>query len=783
MFVKWGSSVFLRATRAAELFAGRSAAWHSIAAIAAVAGLLLTGQAAQADCTPASGNNVTASCTGTTINQAGGAPGTSAGSDGYGTGTETGLNVTVVPDASVAGTNSGITFSTGTVINSGSISGGSFGIVANTATVTNSGSISGGSAGINANTATVTNSGTISGGTYGIFAGTTATVTNSGSISGGGNGIFANTATVTNSGAISGGSFGIRVNNTATVTNSGTISGGSFGVRANTATVTNSGTISGGSRGIFVNNTATVTNSGSISGVDTGIGAFTANVTNSGTISGGVSGVGIGANIANVTNSGSISGGNSGISDVTASVTNSGSISGGTGITLTGGAGSTLVNSGTIIGTGGNAIDFSLSNSDSLTFLPGTRITGAILLGANDNVSVVTGRDVSSLTTFTPTGPYTLTVGGSAPFVVLGNQVAIVDPTSFATADRTMMDFTRSISGLIGSRSDEADATGGATPTAFAPTGGIAAQAQDAFAQIPGLAYANDDAIIFKNPTVTTADGRTVWAKGFVGERIQQADGPTLRTMTNFYGGAMGLDSLFYPDLRLGGFVGGGATQQSIDLNSGSAKSNIGFTGLYGRYKFGASFLDFALTGGLTQNSTTRNINSNLAGLQTATASFGGWFISPELAYGYHYALDGNWSLTPAARVRYVAASFAGYTETGSSANLTVNSRTLQNVEERGDLTLTHTTTFANADRLRTSVYAGVLGLQRVGDATVNTILLGQSLAFATLGKSDVGGVYAGAGMDWFLDRRISLFAAAEYTAMSDASTTVTAKGGMRFAF
>jgi hypothetical protein len=152
VFVEWGSSVFLRASRAAELIAGRSAARfaarHSIAAMAAVAGLLLTGQAALADCTPASGNNVTATCTGTTVNQAGGAPGSSAGSDGYGTGVETGLNVTVVPAASVTGTINGITFSTGTVTNFGTISGVigdgiNAPFLGGTATVTNSGSISG----------------------------------------------------------------------------------------------------------------------------------------------------------------------------------------------------------------------------------------------------------------------------------------------------------------------------------------------------------------------------------------------------------------------------------------------------------------------------------------------------------------------------------------------------------------------------------------------------------------------------------------------------------------
>jgi hypothetical protein len=71
--------------------------------------------------------------------------------------------------------------------------------------------------------------------------------------------------------------------------------------------------------------------------------------------------------------------------------------------------------------------------------------------------------------------------------------------------------------------------------------------------------------------------------------------------------------------------------------------------------------------------------------LESTTASFGGWFVSPEIAYGYRYVLTCDWSLTPAARVRYVAAQFDGFTESGSTAN----ARTLQKVEERGDLTLT----------------------------------------------------------------------------------------------
>jgi hypothetical protein len=114
----------------------------ALSAAVALAASLAGGEAARAACDPAAGSNVTATCTGATNDQGGGAPGTSAGSDGYGTGAETNLDVTVVPGASVTGTNRGIFFNTGSVINSGTITGGR-GIDATTANVTNSGTITG----------------------------------------------------------------------------------------------------------------------------------------------------------------------------------------------------------------------------------------------------------------------------------------------------------------------------------------------------------------------------------------------------------------------------------------------------------------------------------------------------------------------------------------------------------------------------------------------------------------------------------------------------------------
>src|SRR5262249_55524416 len=160
---------------------------------------------------------------------------------------------------------------------------------------------------------------------------------------------------------------------------------------------------------------------------------------------------------------------------------NSGTISGATGIRA--GASSTLVNSGAIIGTGGTAINFSTSNTDMLTFLPGTRIQGAILLGAGDTVNVVSGAGVSSLLTFTPNGPFTLNGSGAAPFVVSGNQAATLDATPFGLADKTLMDFTRGISGILGSLGGAGAAAGGPLSSAFAPSGydSMAARVDDAF--------------------------------------------------------------------------------------------------------------------------------------------------------------------------------------------------------------------------------------------------------------------------------------------------------------
>jgi hypothetical protein len=696
-----------------------------VATMVALAPLWLVSDA-RAQCAPAAGAGTpppgtTVTCSGTTVNQ--NAP------NGYGDVSQTGIAVNVQQGASVTGTNAGIFLGTNnSVTNLGTVTGtATYGIFIN-------------------GTGSVTNSGSASGGVYGIFVNGDGSVTNSGSATGTSTyGIFVNgNGSVTNSGSASGGVYGIFVNGNGSVTNSGSATGTStYGIFVNgNGSVTNSGSASGGVNGIFVNGNGSVTNTGSVSGTSI-YGIF-------------INGSG--------------------------SVANSGTVSGNTGIFVAGPA--NISNAGTIIGTGGTAIQLT-GAPDTLTLLQGSRIIGAINLGGGgDTVNVRAGNQ--NLTFDTLAGA---TVTGTVPFVVSGNRIASIDPTPFGLTDKNLMDFTRAVSSILGSLDDRTLVSSGPAPTAFAPETG-ANRIGDAFASIPGLAYAANDNMVFKNPTMVYGDGRSVWARGFFGERYQQPDDTSVRARTQFEGGAIGFDLLARPDLRLGVFAGGGRSQMWLDFNFGSVNTDTVFGGVYGRYlfsSFGApSFVDFALHGGGSSNASTRsNINNNLApgGLEAATASYNSSYVSPELTYGVRLPLSANDTLTPSIRLRYVAGWFDGYTESGSTANLTVGSRTIQDFEQRGELKFTHTTTVSPREVLLTSVNVGVLGIERLGNTTINTVLLGQGLPFVTPGKNTVAGAFGGLGMEWRTRSGVSFFGAAEYITMTDQSSVVVGRGGIKVAF
>jgi hypothetical protein len=696
------------------------------------------------------------------------------------------------------------------------------------ASLTNSGIISAGDGGrgvLSIRDATVANTGTITASSTGvaIHALRNAAVTNSGLIRANDTGGTAIAATqiadVNNSGLVLGNLFAISAT-TANVVNSGTISVGGFTARAirafQDANVTNSGVISGtiaGTVGISAGRDANVVNSGTISssGVGTGVGAGRdANVFNSGSIlADGLSATAIIAvRDANVTNSGVIAAnGPSGVAIIglqNAHVVNSGIISAnGTGgiAILVDQHNATVINSGTVSAGGFGIQAFGSSNltnsgilsgrlaalqfvglSDTLTVQQGSRIIGAVNLGGGGDT--VNMRAVNQNLTFdTLAGA---TVNGTVPYVVSGNRIASVDPSSFATAGSVLADFSRSVSAIVPAF-DSVMASGGGVSAFAAPDSGMSGIA-DAFAGIPGLsAYASDE-VAYKSPTAVYADGTAVWGRGFGGRHVQAADGLLSRNVTTWYGGAIGIDKSLRPDLRLGLFVGAGSTHNRLDLNGDATDSNLAFGGAYARYTSGASFLNAALQGGALHSSTSRLVNNNLVanGLETATAGYTGWYVSPELTWGHRFALgtllDSHYALTPNVQVRYLYAGFDGYTETGTTAPLTAGGRNTQNIEERAELKFIRTTQISPASLLTIHLSGGALGLQRVGGDTVNATLLTQPLAFTAPGAGNVWGGFGGLGVEW-QSRNVSLFAAAEYLAWNNSGSIVSGRGGLRIGF
>jgi outer membrane autotransporter protein len=300
------------------------------------------------------------------------------------------------------------------------------------------------------------------------------------------------------------------------------------------------------------------------------------------------------------------------------------------------------------------------------------------------------------------------------------------------------------------------------------------------------MAYAADPMRMPVKAAPITLDRATVvWARAFGGERSQDADGPDFKATHVFEGGALGADWVANGTFRVGLFAGGGSGRLSVDDNSQTVDSTYGFGGTYGHFDWDTRFLDIKLWGGGMQNASTRQVMNNLApsGMESATASYNGTFFTPEVAYGWHLPIGDGVTLTPAARARYVAGWFDGYTEAGSAQGLTVGTRTVQDVEERLELSLSKADPTPWGQPLEAHATFGVLGIERISGDSVAGTLIGVPFSFATPGQNAVAGGYVGSGFDLRISTMTSIFASFEGTIYSDKSRTGTARGGLRARF
>jgi len=84
---------------------------------------------------------------------------------------------------------------------------------------------------------------------------------------------------------------------------------------------------------------------------------------------------------------------------------------------------------------------------------------------------------------------------------------------------------------------------------------------------------------------------------------------------------------------------------------------------------------------------------------------------------------------------------------------------------------------------VKSTLNIGAIGLDRLGNPTIDTVLLGQNLSFVTPGQASAVGGMLGAGIQYRRMANVSLFIAGEGTAMSDRSYSGSGTGGVRVSF
>ena len=648
----------------------------------------------------------------------------------------------------------------------------------------------------------------------------TSTINNAGTISGfTAVGLYAGVSTLTNSGTISALATGtsraitIQTGATGTISNTaiGTITGpGNVIVASGTATVNNDGAISATAdptigRGVsympaisvlsggrlILTNRGTITAKGAA--IQVASGAATTSINNSGTISATSTSAPSPVNVAGILLDSTTGG---------ATVTNTGTITGVTyGINLNSGT-MTLRNSGTISGgasavfmrTGGNTlniyngavftngIDYNNTAGNTTNFYTGSYTLGVKKYATGTNTIKLFGANTTLVTTGldnTGTGNIVI-VDNSARVYSTAAASSVANYTSSVVSDVLLQDVGVAdvIPHDIGS-----DAAPPMTPSAYSNTRNVSkktSRATAAFAEVLGSSGAAKATDLVLNGSGQTVDqyGNLVWTRAFGGAQFNDPYG-TASGQRSYSGGAMFGYDWHTDGWRVGGFAGLGRVRTNQTLASDYVTTDTVYGGVYGRHNLGNFNLDATFAGGSLNEHTRRFVNN---GTEIARGDFNGYFVSPEAALGYNIDLGDGLTATPTGRLRYVGAFLNGYTETGSSQNVTYGSSFSNMLEERAEVRLTKTV--KSTDGLMSSFYVqtAAIAAQRVGSANFSASVLGTSFAVGDGYARSKAGASLGVGFNYKVAPQFDLYGSLDGAAFSDKSYSVSARGGFKVA-
>ncbi len=149
--------------------------------------------------------------------------------------------------------------------------------------------------------------------------------------------------------------------------------------------------------------------------------------------------------------------------------------------------------------------------------------------------------------------------------------------------------------------------------------------------------------------------------------------------------------------------------------------------------------------GGHIRHDNDRHVVNNLVtgGLQTASADYDGYFISPGVRIGATTEWFGR-TFRPSLDIRYVGMRLDGYSESGSAANLTADDRTIHTLSTRAKLSFLSEMQIEGGRTLRQEGYIGLAGRFNLGGDQASIQLLGSSIDFDYGGEDSNLGLIVG---------------------------------------
>jgi hypothetical protein len=417
-------------------------------------------------------------------------------------------------------------------------------------------------------------------------------------------------------------------------------------------------------------------------------------------------------------------------------------------------SGNVITNSGAIVATGPESSAIHMVQGDNrLNLLQGSRIVGLI-----EFRETIEGEENEY-------GNNAVTLGRGENWLMTFNE----DPTLSNSLDT---------SGV-----PTAFLNGGLTVATFDASTTVFGAEAEALSDLTGVINATlHHRLTSGNPTTY------LWAQGFGAKRNGDEDDDN-----ELAGGIAGFSTPLGSSARGGlfaGYVDGSIeSQRAGSVGDDSHRHVIDqeswFAGAYGRAFWGQAFADVIVTGGKTDNDSTRRILNNMAlnGVEFAHGGYDGWFVNPELTLGVELPLGTSSVLVPSASVGYAGLFLDSLEETGSQAAVSLEARDVELIDGRLQLEV-RTSGETSAGLWQTAIRAGVKGRSNIGDDSLSGVLAVTTAFDVALESGDdaIAG-FVGGDLTFSVGPGAQIFAGGEAAVEDSGDSVFTGRAGWALRF